>query len=70
MGGELKVTQRNRQKNRETGRKVRVRGRGGRECVCVRACVHTNNLFVTISILHHMTQEVKNHMTKFNIKTV
>ena len=34
--GELKVTQRNRQKNRATGRKVRVRG--GREKVCVWLC--------------------------------
>ena len=42
LTGKLKVTQRNRQKNRETGRKVRVRGRGGRECVCVcaRVCAH------------------------------
>ena len=36
--GELKMTQRNRQKNRETGRKVRVRGEEGEsECVCVYA---------------------------------
>ena len=43
--GELKMTQRNRQKNRETGRKVRVRGEEGkREKVSVCACMHANNI--------------------------
>ena len=43
--GELKVTQRNRQKNREKGRKVRVRGgKGESVCVCVRACTLTTFL--------------------------